>query len=72
MPPFSGVFSYTRHVSLEFPEGASLPDPHQVLEGGGKHRRHIKLRATKDIAEKQVREYVGAAYAAVGQGHDTD
>lgn len=70
--PFCGVFSYTRHVSLEFSEGAALLDPQQVLEGGGKRRRHIKLRETKDLTEKQVFEYIRAAYAAVGQGHGTD
>lgn len=61
---FCGVFAYAHHVSLEFSEGARLPDPHQVLEGGGKHRRHIKLRKADDIAEKCVREYVQAAYQA--------
>ena len=61
---FCGVFSYTQHVSLELSEGARLPDPHRVLEGGGKHRRHIKLRTMADIAEKHVDVYVRAAYEA--------
>lgn len=66
--PFCGVFSYANHVSLELSEGAKLPDPHQVLEGGGKLRRHIKLRAATDIAGKHVREYIESAFAAVGSG----
>ncbi|MCH8552269.1 MAG: DUF1801 domain-containing protein [Natronospirillum sp.] len=59
---FAGVFSYSRHVSVELSEGASLEDPHKVLEGGGKHRRHIKLQSLADIEQKQVGEYVRAAY----------
>ena len=65
--PFCGVFSYAQHVSLELSVGARLPDPYGVLEGGGKHRRHIKLRTAADIAAKHVHEYVGAAYAAASQ-----
>lgn len=65
--PFCGVFSYAHHVSLELSEGARLADPHQVLEGSGKHRRHIKLRATTDVEGKHVREYVESAFAAVGR-----
>jgi hypothetical protein len=62
--PFCGVFSYTRHVSLEFGEGASLPDPHQVLEGAGKLRRHIKLGSLQDISDKHVGEYLVLALQA--------
>jgi hypothetical protein len=56
--PFCGLFSYTNHVSLEFGRGAELPDPHKVLEGSGKNRRHIKLTAQPEIFKKNVREYV--------------
>ncbi len=62
-PPFCGIFSYTRHVSLEFSRGASLPDPHGVLEGEGKKRRHIKIERRGDIFKKNVREYVERAFA---------
>ncbi|MDN3575828.1 DUF1801 domain-containing protein [Chitinimonas viridis] len=62
--PFCGVFSYAKHVSLEFGDGAALPDPHQVLEGEGKLRRHIKLSAIQDIQAKQVHTYLGLAYQA--------
>ncbi|SEP18745.1 DUF1801 domain-containing protein [Aquisalimonas asiatica] len=65
---FCGVFAYAHHVSLEFSEGARLPDPHHVLEGGGKHRRHIKLRGADDISAKRVGEYVRAAYEAARRG----
>jgi hypothetical protein len=63
-PPFCGIFSYARHVSLEFARGSELPDPHHVLEGEGKMRRHIKLHDGDDLFRKNVREYVGAAHLA--------
>jgi hypothetical protein len=56
--PLCGVFAYTHHVALEFGRGAELPDPHRVLEGDGKHRRHIKITAQPDIFRKNVRGYV--------------
>lgn len=66
--PFCGVFAYTRHVSLEFGDGASLPDVYQVLEGEGKLRRHIKLSTIDDIDRKHVQHYMALAlHAREGQ-----
>lgn len=65
--PFCGVFSYTQHVSLEFGAGASLPDPHQVLEGAGKLRRHIKLTSLQDISGKHVQAYLALALQALAK-----
>lgn len=65
--PFCGVFSYAKHVSLEFGEGASLPDQFKVLEGEGKFRRHIKLSSGQDISGKHVREYLTLAFKASSQ-----
>ncbi|MDO8991291.1 MAG: DUF1801 domain-containing protein [Sideroxyarcus sp.] len=62
--PFCGVFSYANHVSLEFGDGAALPDKHKVLEGDGKLRRHIKLAAIQDIEAKHVRDYLVLAHKA--------
>lgn len=62
--PFCGVFSYARHVSLEFGDGAALPDKHQVLEGQGKLRRHIKLATMQDLSARHVQEYLGLAFQA--------
>lgn len=56
--PFCGIFSYAKHVSLEFGEGTSLPDKFKQLEGEGKLRRHIKLSSLQDISAKHVREYL--------------
>lgn len=60
--PFCGIFAYAAHVSLEFSRGCDLDDPHGVLEGNGKLRRHIKLLTVDDIGRKQVREYVRQAF----------
>jgi hypothetical protein len=65
--PFCGVFSYAKHVSLEFGEGASLPDKHKMLEGEGKFRRHIKLESQDDIAAKHVRAYLALALKAASK-----
>ncbi|NRP22489.1 hypothetical protein LPJGGPFB_05748 [Ensifer adhaerens] len=62
--PFCGIFPYTAHVTLEFSEGAALPDTHGVLMGQGKGRRHIKMQSLSDIAQKHVAAYVGMALGA--------
>jgi hypothetical protein len=69
--PFCGVFAYARHVSLEFSRGADLADPHAVLEGQGKKRRHIKIVQRGDIFKKNVREYVERAFAGVSRTDPT-
>jgi len=56
-----GIFFYKAHASIEFSEGASLSDPHSVLEGKGKHRRHIKIKYCEDIQAKKVTSYVREA-----------
>ncbi|MBT1157930.1 DUF1801 domain-containing protein [Aminobacter anthyllidis] len=62
--PFCGVFSYAGHVTLEFSEGAALPDRHGVLLGQGKLRRHIKLLTVSDIDDRHVADYVALAQQA--------
>lgn len=64
-----GLFAYRDHVSIEFSHGAQLSDPHQVLVGSGKHRRHIQLADPADVSHKHVADYVRAALdraAAIG------
>ena len=43
------------HVNLGLNYGAELPDPKKLLEGTGKLFRHIKLRSTKDLQNKDLR-----------------
>lgn len=65
--PFCGVFSYAKHVTLEFGLGASLPDKYKMLEGEGKYRRHIKLTSQQDIEDKHVHAYLLLAMKAALQ-----
>jgi len=58
---FCGVFSSSKHVSIEFSRGSSLSDDCDVLEGTGKLRRHIKVRVLDDLETKHVRDYVAQA-----------
>lgn len=53
-----GIFSYQDHLSLEFSKGADLDDPHGVLEGKGKFRRHIKFETFDDISTKHASMYI--------------
>ncbi len=59
-----GIYAYSEHISVEFTHGAALADPMGVLEGAGKHRRHIKLRSMGDILAKDVEGYIARAFAA--------
>ena len=56
-----GIFSYEAHVSLELTNGSFLDDPEGHLEGGGKQRRHVKLRSLEDIEGKTCRAFLRAA-----------
>lgn len=53
----------TNHVTLEFGDGSTLPDPHGVLVGKGKHRRHIRIDSEHDLEAKKVGDYINAARA---------
>lgn len=58
-----GVYIYEHHVSLELAEGASFADTYGVLEGTGKHRKHIKLRQLSDVEDKHCFHYLDVAIA---------
>ncbi|MGL1902122.1 MAG: DUF1801 domain-containing protein [Fibrobacterales bacterium] len=55
---FGGIFSSKKHVSFEFSQGYTLNDPKNILEGSGKYRRHLKIKALKDITDKDAAFYV--------------
>jgi len=67
-PPFCAIFSYDKHVALEFSQGATLPDKHKVLEGDGKKRRYIRIEAGADLFNKNITEYLALAFAATASG----
>jgi hypothetical protein len=61
---FGGVFAYQQHVTVEFSKGAAIDDPYGLLEGAGKGRRHLKLRAVDDIKARKLAQYLPLALSA--------
>ncbi len=60
--------AYARHANLGFNEGASLDDPLGVLEGAGKHIRHVTFASPAAVdAAPWIEEYVRAAVAQAGE-----
>lgn len=55
---FGGVFASKNHISFEFSFGVNMKDPHKILEGSGKLRRHLKIRSVSDIEDKKVDFFV--------------
>ncbi|MDA3941242.1 MAG: DUF1801 domain-containing protein [Spirochaetia bacterium] len=55
---FGGLFVRKNHISFEFVFGVYMDDPHNILEGTGKLRRHIKIRTLTDIEDKKVDSFV--------------
>ena len=53
-----GYFVYSGHVSLEFSQGAQLVNSPTVLEGTGKHRRHIKLKCLDDVQKRGCKNFL--------------
>ncbi len=58
-----GLFLYKDHVSVEFSNGAGFDDPDDHLEGKGKARRHLKLRAMPAIEGKSLEYFLRQAFA---------
>jgi hypothetical protein len=61
---FCGVFAYKKHVSVEFSNGARIPDGLGHLEGSGKARRHVKLYTAEDLKAKHLAHYIPLALEA--------
>lgn len=61
-----GIYSYKAHISIEFSNGASFPDPSGTLEGKGKKRRHVKIVEKQDLETKNVNVFVAEAVKQQG------
>jgi hypothetical protein len=62
-------------VGLSFYRGASLPDPHKILQGSGVQNRFIRLESARTLARPEVEGLIAAAirqakapFAASGRG----
>ena len=53
-----GLFVRKNHISFEFATGYKMNDPHEILEGSGKYRRHLKIRTEEDVLKKDVQFFV--------------
>ena len=50
-------------VGLSFYYGASLPDPHQLLLGGGSQNRFLRLESSATLARPEIADLISAAIA---------
>jgi len=55
-------------VGLSFYRGATLPDPHGVLEGSGSQNRFLRLVRADSLSRPEVLELLYAAEAQSGPG----
>jgi hypothetical protein len=60
--PFGYVNTFRDHVNVGFFHGATLGDPAGLLQGAGKHMRHVKLRWGEPINVAALAELIAAAY----------
>ena len=58
---FISVAGYPRWVTLFFLHGASLRDPHNLLEGSGKQVRSIRLETPASISTPEVEALIEQA-----------
>src|SRR5580698_10763163 len=50
-------------IGLSFYWGATLPDPHGILQGGGNQNRFIRVESGKVLERREVLELISAAEA---------
>lgn len=62
---FAYVNVFKAHVNVGFFHGAPLADPAGLLEGAGKHMRHVKLRPRAAFDPTALEALVTAAYADI-------
>lgn len=63
--PFGYVNVFRSHVNVGFFQGGGLADPARLLEGDGKHMRHVKLRRGTVVNEAALSRLIEMAYADI-------
>jgi hypothetical protein len=58
---FVYVAAYPKGVNMGFWAATLLPDPAKLLEGSGKHSRHVKIRDAADLERPALRDLLRAA-----------
>jgi len=59
---FCYVNAFTAHVNVGFFLGATLADPHALLEGTGRFMRHVKLGPGRSVDDAALAQLIKAAY----------
>lgn len=62
---------FKAHVNVGFYCGASLPDPHGLLQGSGRYMRHVKIAPGEELDAAALESLIDAAYevaCGVGRG----
>lgn len=49
-------------VGLAFYRGASLPDPHKILQGSGSQNRFVRLESAETLNDPKIKALIGAAF----------
>ena len=63
--PFCYVNAFTAHVNVGFFHGAELPDPAGLLQGSGKHMRHVKLKPGAAVNSAALSKLIDEAYSDI-------
>ena len=58
----------SKGVGLSFYRGATLPDPHRVLEGSGNQNRFVRLDGAAALCRPEIQELLTAAEAQATPG----
>ena len=59
---FAYVDAFSAHVNVGFFHGATLADVAGLLQGAGKHMRHVKLRPGAPLDAASLEALIAAAY----------
>src|ERR1700761_2576632 len=70
--PFGYVNVFTSHVNVGFFQGAALPDPARLLQGTGKHMRHVKLRPEIPTNPTAISKLIEEAYLDIKSRVEND
>lgn len=49
------IAPHSKHVNFMFSKGTQLPDPSKLLDGTGKHARHVKIRSEAETQNPALR-----------------
>lgn len=64
--PFAYVGVFSSHVNIGFFHGVSLPDTARLLEGRGRHMRHVKLKPGVAFEKSALEALITDAYRDIG------